>query len=170
MAIIRDAEPRDLAAILALNLESERFLSPLDAGGLRRLDAAARYHRVVDRRGTVAAFLLALREGADYDSPNYCWFAARYHAFLYVDRIVVAAADQGRGLGRQLYDDLFAFAARSSVPIVTCEVDLEPPNEPSRRFHERFGFRQVGDLWLPAAGKRVALLLAPVGALPPATP
>ena len=107
----------------------------------------------------VVAFLLAFREGADYDSPNYRWFAARYATFLYVDRVVVAESQQGRGLGRLLYDDLFAFARASGVPCITCEFDIDPPNEASRRFHARYGFEEVGTQALPK-GKRVSLQIA----------
>jgi len=101
--------------------------------------------------------VLAFREGTDYDSPNYRWFDAHYDAFLYVDRIVVAGSHQGRKLGALLYEDLFAFARASQVPRVTCEFDIEPPNEASRRFHARFGFREVGTQALGGGKKRVSL-------------
>ena len=67
-AMIRDAGESDFDAILRLNLESERFLSPLDRDRLSHLHRQASYHRVAIIDGAVAAFLLALREGADYDS------------------------------------------------------------------------------------------------------
>ena len=157
---IRDALSADHPAILALNLESEALLSPMDARRLAKLDAQAAYHRVgVDDDGRIAAFLLAFREGADYDSPNYRWFAERYDTFLYVDRVVVAVPHQGHGFGRQLYDDLFAFAHASGVQYITCEFDIAPPNEASRRFHARYGFDEVGTQALPK-GKRVSLQLA----------
>lgn len=154
---IRPAGADDFLAILALNAESVHFLSPLDAVRLRQLHAQAAYHRVVEIDRVVAAFLLALREGADYDSPNYRWFAQRYPEFLYIDRVVVSAAQQGRGLGALLYEDLFAFARSSGVAEVTCEFDVDPPNPPSARFHARFGFREVGTQWLGGGKKQVSL-------------
>ena len=156
-ATIRPAAIADFAAILALNAESVHFTSPLDAARLQQLHTQAAYHRVVAIGGSVAAFLLAVREGADYDSPNYCWFAQRYREFLYIDRIVVGAAQQGRGLGALLYDDLFAFARASGVAQVTCEFDVDPPNPASAAFHARFGFREVGTQWLGGGKKRVSL-------------
>jgi len=156
---IREVADSDHTAILALNLESEHLLSPMDADRLRRLDAQSAYHRVVADADGVGAFLLVFRESADYDSPNYRWFAERYDTFLYVDRVVVAQSHQGRGLGRLLYDDLFAFARAAGVPCITCEFDIEPPNEASRRFHARYGFEEVGTQALPK-GKRVSLQLA----------
>ena len=107
---VRDIVAADTPAILALNLESEAVLSPMDAARYAHLLAQSAYGRVVDEDGAVVAFLLAFREGADYDSVNYRWFDAQYEAFLYVDRVVVAQAHQGRGFGARLYDDLFAFA------------------------------------------------------------
>lgn len=154
---IRDAEPADFPALLALNEESVHFLSPLDAPRLARLHGHAAYHRVADVDDEVGGFLLAFREQAPYDSPNYLWFAARYSAFLYVDRVVVSSAQQGLGIGRRLYEDLFAFARETGAPCITCEFDVEPPNPQSQRFHERFGFREVGSQRVGPSQKRVSL-------------
>lgn len=154
---IRPAVAGDFAAILALNAESVHFLSPLDAARLHHLHVQAAYHRVVEVEGAIAAFLLAFREGADYDSPNYRWFAQRYPEFLYIDRIVVSAARHGRGLGALLYEDLFAFARASGVRQVTCEFDVHPPNPASAGFHARFGFCEVGTQWLGGGKKQVSL-------------
>jgi predicted GNAT superfamily acetyltransferase len=158
---IRDALPADHPAILALNLESEALLSPMDARRLAHLDAQAAYHRVaVDDGGTVAAFLLAFREGADYDSPNYQWFAERYPRFLYVDRIAVAQSQHGRGIGARLYRDLFGFARTHGVGTIACEFYSKPLNAASQAFHARFGFREVGTQWLPDVRKQVSLQVA----------
>jgi predicted GNAT superfamily acetyltransferase len=158
-ARVRDIADADTAAILAMNLESEAVLSPMDAARYAHLHAQAAYARVVEDDGAVVAFLLAFRERADYDSVNYRWFDQRFDAFLYVDRVVVARSHQGRGLGALLYDDLFALAWETGVPRVTCEFDIEPPNEASRRFHARYGFAEVGTQALPY-GKRVSLQVA----------
>jgi len=155
--MIRDATASDFPAILALNAESVHFLSPLDEARLQRLHAQAAYHRVVEIDGEVAAFLLVLREGADYDSPNYLWFAQRYPQFLYVDRIVVDARRQGQGLAARLYDDLLEFAATAGIAQLTCEFDLDPPNPASAKFHARYGFREVGKQWLGGGKKQVSL-------------
>ena len=157
MTTIRAARREDFAAILALNAESVRFLSPLTPERLDALHRAAAYHKVVEADGEIAAFLLAFREGASYDSPNYLWFAGRYPAFVYVDRIVVAPSHRGGGFGALLYDDIAAFAAKTGAPWLTCEFDIEPPNPGSKRFHERMGFREVGTQWLGGGKKRVSL-------------
>lgn len=155
--MIRDATPGDFAAILALNAESVHFLSPLDKARLQHLHSQAALHRVVEIDGDIVAFLLVLREGANYDSPNYLWFAQRYPQFLYVDRIVVDARRQGQGLAAQLYDDLLEFAAASGIAQLTCEFDLDPPNPASAKFHARYGFREVGKQRLGGGKKQVSL-------------
>jgi predicted GNAT superfamily acetyltransferase len=160
--MIRDATPADYPGILALNLESEHVLAPLGPERLAWLHAVADRLRVAELDGAVVAFLLALREGTEYESPNYRYFAGRYDTFLYVDRIVVAAAHQGRGVGAALYDDLFAHARRTGTARVTCEIDAIPPNEASRRFHARYGFRELDRQWVADGRKQVSLQEAPV--------
>ncbi|MGN6381145.1 MAG: GNAT family N-acetyltransferase [Dyella sp.] len=153
---LRDATPADFPAILALNHTFVAVLSPLDEARLIHLHEQAAQHRVIDRNGEVIAFLLTLREGAAYDSPNYHWFAARYRQFLYVDRIVVTASAQGTGAGRALYRDAFRHASEQGLPVLVCEFDTVPPNPASARFHSALGFCEVGTQTLEG-GKQVAL-------------
>ena len=117
---IRNAAPEDFAEILALNEASVQFLSPLSLERITTLLAHAAYHRVVATSDGVQAFLLALREGADYDSMNYRWFSARLTAFLYIDRVVVSPSAQGRGYGKRLYEDLIAYAEQDAISPITC--------------------------------------------------
>lgn len=157
---IRVATLDDFPAILALNKEFEHFLSPMDARRLDHLDSQSAYHRVIRQDGQVLGFLLAFREGADYDSPNYRWFADRYKRFVYVDRVVVTSKVQAKGLGTALYKDLFAYARENGIPLVTCEFDQEPPNPSSERFHAAMGFREVGTQVIRDGKKTVTLQLA----------
>jgi uncharacterized protein len=158
----RTASSSDLEAVLALNRESERFLSPLTGEQLQNLHLQADLHQVLEVEGAVGAFVLALREGASYDSVNYRWFIERYERFLYVDRVVVSRALHGRGLGRVLYESVFTHAKATRVPVVTCEYDIEPPNLTSERFHRAFGFAEVGRQLVAGGKKRVSLQAAPV--------
>jgi predicted GNAT superfamily acetyltransferase len=159
---IRDARAADFDAILALNEASVSLLSPLSPQRITDLHAQAALHRVVELEGEVTGFLLAFREGAAYDSPNYRWFAERYPRFLYVDRVVVADSARGHGVGALLYRDMFQFAAASAAGLVTCEFDVDPPNPVSERFHVQFGFREVGHQWVADGRKQVSLQVAAV--------
>jgi predicted GNAT superfamily acetyltransferase len=103
-------------------------------------------------------FVLTLPPGVGYGSDNYRWFSERYDEFVYVDRIVVAETARNRGIGVQLYDLVIAHAAERGVPRVTCEVNLDPPNPGSLRFHKRLGFVEVGEHVSGNSGHRVSLL------------
>jgi hypothetical protein len=154
---LRDAHPLDFAQILALNQESVHFLSALNPARLALLHGQAAYHQVLEIQGRVIAFLLAFREGAAYDSPNYQWFASRFAKFLYIDRVVVSRSDQGQGIGKFMYRGLFEYASRSGASLVTCEFDVDPPNATSQRFHESLGFKALGEQHVGPTQKLVSL-------------
>ena len=160
--MIRNANEGDFDSILALNQEAVHFTSPMDLARLTHLDTQSAYHRVIELDGEVVAFLLALREGADYPNPNYGWFSERLDSFLYVDRIVIASTQQGKRLGQALYDDLFAYARRQGIGQIACEFDVEPPNPVSQKFHARYGFSEMGTQWVAGGSKRVSLQVAPL--------
>ncbi len=153
---IVDAQPAHYAQILGLNERFVHFLSPLDATSLDNLIEAAAYFRVVELEGEVTAFLIAMFPGAKYYSPNYIWFSKRSDNFAYVDRIVVSEKARGMALGPKLYDDLSAVARRYCLKQLACEYNVKPMNEGSARFHERYGFKEVGQQELEG-GKRVSL-------------
>lgn len=163
MTDIRGVIAADFDRILALNSAEVRQTSPMDRDQLRLLVAMSSYSRVAIVEQQVAAFLIALREGARYDSENYLWFATHYPGFLYVDRIVVGAAFSGLGIGSKLYADLFGFAGAQGIEIITCEYNLQPPNPASRVFHDKFGFREVGTQRVAGGTKLVSLQVAAVG-------
>ncbi|MEO8780167.1 MAG: GNAT family N-acetyltransferase [Rhodanobacter sp.] len=162
--MLRDATPADFPAILALNEAFVAVLSPLDGARLAQLHAQAALHRVIAQDGRIEAFLLAFREGADYDGANYRWFAQRHARFLYVDRIVVAGGGQAQGAGSALYRDVRALASRDAVPLITCEFDIDPPNPASAHFHASQGFREVGRRQLEG-GKTVSMQVLDVAAV-----
>ena len=74
-----------------------------------------------------------------------------------VNDFVIAAAARGRQCGFRLYEDLCVTARATGVGIVTCEYDIDPPNDASRRFHDRFGFREVGTQRVAGGTKAVSL-------------
>lgn len=43
---------------------------------------------------------------------------------------------------------------------IVCEYNIVPPNEPSRIFHDKFGFHEVGSQWLGKGSKQVSLQVA----------
>ena len=154
---IRDAEPTDFETVLRLNQAFVHFLSPLDLDLLAALGQAAAYFRVAEMGGDVMAFLIAFTPGASYASQNYLWFDSRFDGFAYIDRIVVAQRAQGNAVGVGLYDDLAAFAKGQGLTQLTCEYNIEPMNEGSAIFHDRYGFKEVGQQDLAGQQKRVSM-------------
>jgi uncharacterized protein len=142
-------------ALLALNNAHARELSWLEPARLAHLVEQAFLAR---RIGDLDAFLLAFDQDADYDSPNFRWFCARYPRFVYVDRIVVASSARGRGCARRLYGDLFEHAARAGHERVVCEVNSRPPNPGSDAFHAALGFVEVGSAAIHGGSKTVRYL------------
>ncbi len=160
--VIRNANIDDFKCIIALNDAEVQYTSPMDMNRLSLLHKLASYHRVAEIDGTVAAFLLAIRENSLYQNENYEWFSPQFSKFLYIDRIVVAAEYSGLKIGTALYQDVFNYAQSESIPIITCEYNSIPPNKPSQIFHHKFGFKEVGTQWLAHGTKKVSLQAADV--------
>jgi uncharacterized protein len=158
--ILRDVVEADFDRIVEINAAEVVKTSAMDADRLRFLHALAGYHKVPVVDGRVAAFLLAMPDGVDYPNDNYGWFAARYPRFLYVDRIVVDSAFSGLGIGSRMYRDLFEYARARQIGTVACEYNIEPPNHASRKFHDKFGFTEVGTQYVADGTKRVSMQVA----------
>jgi uncharacterized protein len=158
--VIRPASPADFEAVCALNLTEIQHTSAMDLARLTELDAISCYHKVADLGGIVAAFLLAMCNDSRYENENFEWFSKKYSRFIYIDRIVVASACRGRRLASLLYDDIFRHARSNAIPWVACEYNIVPPNEPSRLFHDKLGFKEQGTQWLASGKKRVSLQAA----------
>jgi len=154
---IRTWHPDDLNAVAAINEAAVPAMNSLPAAELRRLLEIAAAGLVAEDAGEIAGFMICLAEGADYDSLNYHWFSQRYPSFAYVDRVAVAPSARGRGVGEALYEGLIA-ALAGSRPVLLCEVNQDPPNPGSLRFHRRLGFRTVGRQELEDGAKTVVML------------
>ena len=57
-----------------------------------------------------------------------------------------------------LYGAVFHAAKTARAERVCCEVNLEPPNPGSVRFHEQLGFRGIGEQSTEKGQKRVLLM------------
>jgi len=150
---IRNAVTNDYALICALNLAEVQHTRPMDEVRLAKLACVG---------GKLSAFVLAMCSGATYENENFSWFAQRCPRFIYIDRVVVSPEFRGLRLGSLLYEDLFRYARENGIPHVTCEYNIVPRNEPSRRFHDKFGFREQGTQWVANGSKRVSLQVAEV--------
>jgi uncharacterized protein len=58
-----------------------------------------------------------------------------------------------------MYQALKVAARAAGHTALCCEVNIAPPNPISDRFHERFGFSEIGRALLPDRGKTVRYLM-----------
>ncbi len=142
---IRNLTHTDVEAMWVINeegLPGTGQVSPQELAALLDLASLSLGAFDADR---MLGFVICLPPQTTYGSLNYAWFNQRYDAFLYVDRIAVAANHRDRGVGSALYSQVIAEANEQAVP-VAAEVNLVPPNPGSVRFHHRFNFVEVGTL------------------------
>lgn len=119
---------------------------------------------VLDESGEVQGFLMGVDPGENYDSENYRYFESRVVNHLYIDRVVLGESLRGQGAGTALYEHVFDLARAAGREGITCEVNLEPPNPGSLRFHHRMGFQDVETQATKGGTVVVQLLRAPLSA------
>jgi len=144
-----DLEPRqfvadDIDAALELNNANAPSVGELDRAALEYLVEHSLYSFAI---GSTAlhGFCITFAPGAPYTSVNYQWFSRKYSDFVYLDRIVVSETMRNKSLGAKLYAAVESRMIKDRcAPLLTCEVNLNPPNHGSIRFHQRIGFSEVG--------------------------
>ncbi len=146
---LNELEPRlflesDIDAALELNNLNTPAVGELDREQLQFLIDHSLYSFAIGA-DTLHAFCITFAPGAPYTSVNYQWFSKKYTNFVYLDRIVVSENMRNQTLGEKLYLAVEQRMIKDRcAPILTCEVNLNPPNHGSIRFHNRIGFHEVG--------------------------
>ena len=144
--IVRNIEITDVARVLEINNAntpgvSELTLSELETDIKNCLHALA----IDNEHGEVCAFCITFAPDAPDAGVNHQWFADRFESFVYLDRIAIDPTYQNLGLGVLLYQSVEQqMIASAQHSLLCCEVNLEPPNPGSLRFHHRIGFTEVG--------------------------
>ncbi len=169
---IRDIAEPDIGDVLRINQANVPEVGSLDRDALEWLVSESSYALLVEQRDgaradvspIVMGFCLILAPGSTYDSVNYTWFGEHHPEAMYLDRVAFDASFQGAGHGRTLYAHAERLM-RSDVPDAPglgLEVNVDPPNEPSLRFHHQLGFAEVGRQM--SHGIEVSLMLKPAAA------
>ena len=146
---LNELEPRlflnsDIDAALELNNLNTPAVGELARVQLQFLVDHSLYSFAIGA-DTLHAFCITFAPGAPYTSVNYQWFSQNYSDFVYLDRIVVSENMRNQTLGEKLYLAVEQRMIKDRcAPILTCEVNLNPPNHGSIRFHNRIGFHEVG--------------------------
>ena len=143
---VRNIEITDLARVLEINNANTPGVSELTMDELQT-DLRNSLHALAidNEHGEVCAFCITFAQDASEAGDNHRWFAERYESFVYLDRIAIDSDYRNRGLGVQLYQSVENMMLQSGEhTMLCCEVNLEPPNPGSLRFHHRIGFTEVG--------------------------
>ena len=144
--VVRNIEITDLPRVLEINNANTPGVSELTLTELE-IDLENSLHALAieNEQGEVCAFCITFDPGAPDAGDNHRWFAERYKSFVYLDRIAIDSNHQNRGLGALLYQVVEQHMLDSAEhSLLCCEVNLEPPNPGSLRFHQRIGFAEVG--------------------------
>jgi predicted GNAT superfamily acetyltransferase len=166
-ATIRPITADDLPRILEINEANVPEVGSVDAARMEYLLGESPIALAVDVDGRLVGFCLVLGATSAYDSVNYRWFVERYDRFLYLDRVAVEATARGSGLGTLLYAEVDRLMRdqHPDAAHLALEVNVDPPNEGSLRFHARLGFVEVGQQDTPY-GIRVSMQMRPAGTQP----
>ena len=133
-----------LLEILALNQENTPEVGSLGSiKELQNLVTQSSNNYYISLNDTVIAFMICFRERSSYHSDNYKFFSKKENKFLYVDRIAIKDTHRRKGIAKNLYSIIEMQANAESIPLC-CEVNTIPLNEISIKFHQDFGFSQVG--------------------------
>ena len=142
--IIRPIVPSDFLKVLEINNSNVPALGELTLEKLHYLVEHS-LHALVVEHHTLVGFCITFAPNAPYDSLNYLWFCERYEQFVYLDRIAFTSKAHGMGLGELLYQHIETLMCELKLEYpLCCEVNLEPPNPGSLRFHQSIGFVEVG--------------------------
>lgn len=155
---IRDYTASDADLIVSLNHQSVAVLSAMDDQRFNLLREKSDVLWIAEHHQQPVGFLMGFCEGSHYDSVNYQWFNQRYDSFVYIDRVVVGAEARGSGIGSAFYKRLDQWAQQQNKEYLTAEVDIIPPNPGSLNFHNRQGFKQIGEQVYGDPEKKVTML------------
>ena len=158
-SVIRDLKASDLDWLVALNNSNVPHVNHMEREGLAGIMTQSAYARAVFQDSEPAGALIALWPGSSYASLYYRWFNEHHADFLYIDRVMIDATARKGGHGRRLYTDIELFAQASGARHLACEVNSEPPNPISMRFHEALGFQPVGEMANDDRSKCVVMLM-----------
>ncbi|MCP4915052.1 MAG: GNAT family N-acetyltransferase [Oligoflexia bacterium] len=150
---VRRLAEQDFEKVLKLNNANTPAVSEINMEELQWLVNQSLHSLVVeDSNNLLVGFCIILPPAINYKSDNYRWISEKYGDFEYLDRVVIAEEFRGLGCGRDLYQHWFEKAQAKNLIL---EVNIRPMNESSILFHEKLGFKVVGEQDTEGGKKRV---------------
>lgn len=145
-----------LPEVLRLNNNEVPHVNELNLDSLTALCNEASIAEVAIDEFAISGAMLGFVKGAEYSGFNFNWFCQRYQDFLYIDRIFVSPMYRGQGIGKACYDRVANFCKQNGLTSICCEVNEEPPNPGSHKFHLKSGFKAI-ELVAHPEGKTVVM-------------
>jgi predicted GNAT superfamily acetyltransferase len=156
---VRDSNGAAEASLLRINSHAQPHVALLNASEVRRLvGLGARVVVAIDDDQREIGYAILIASECRYDGEEFSHFRERAtERFLYVDQVAVEAASRSRGIATLLYRHVERVAQAIGARALCCEVNIDPPNPVSRRFHAGRGFIEIGEMDT-RDGRRVSLL------------
>ena len=152
--VIREMMVSDLDDVWQINQENVPAVGEESIDALAEILAMSTISLVAEYENTVVGFCMVLGPHTSYGSPNYLYLCSKLTNFIYLDRVAVTAAWQGKGIGADMYREV---ELRSTAEWFALEVNTKPRNEGSLRFHAREGFVEMEECET-RPGKKVSLM------------
>ena len=157
--MIREFNEKDFHDLLELNNDSVPAVNYLSKGELKNILLLSEKCWVADIDDELAASLIIIGPNQPYESDNYTWLETKFSNFCYVDRIMVSEKYKRKKLGYILYKKLEDYAEANGALQLLCEVNIEPPNPISKKFHESLNYENVGPQLTENETKKVSLMI-----------
>ncbi|NQY13839.1 MAG: GNAT family N-acetyltransferase [Henriciella sp.] len=145
---IRPYDESDLSALHRINVACVPAVGQATEKEMAEIIALSTCLVATSQDDMPIGFITLLPPGtAAYASPNLRCFedyvAHTRKTLIYVDRIALSPDARSQRIGEALYESAFQHFA--SCDEIGCEVNVEPPNPGSHRFHKRLGFLEIGE-------------------------
>ena len=142
---LKTANKDTIEEIYILNQDLTPMVGSLNSSNeLKDLIDMSSHSFYIEKKGELVAFIVCLRENSIYKSQNYIHFDKKYERFLYIDRVGVKKKHDNKGIGTYLYEHIFNINDENGLRICA-EVNIEPKNEISLRFHQKMGFKETSE-------------------------
>jgi len=148
----------DFGSILQINQAAQPGVVSLSPPELSQINRTATVFCALKEGSSCRAYVIAYENTRAYDGEEFCWLQKNVaDRFLYIDQVAVASDFRGRGIGTKVYEFLERFAVMNDFASLACEVNIDPSNLASLRFHLHRGFRELGEL-RTSDGREVRLM------------
>ena len=142
---LKTANKDTIEQIYILNQELTPMVGSLDnSNELKDLIDISSDSFYIEKKSELVGFIVCFRENSIYKSQNYIHFNKKYERFLYIDRVGIKKKHDNKGIGTYLYEHIFNINDKNELPICA-EVNIEPKNEISLRFHQKMGFKETSE-------------------------